>query len=83
MLVSDQTTLTAVADEVGVQGVASLWTSDLYTSEVRSDEAAATELGITGVPSLLIDEKYMVVGAQGADHLLDVLTRAWSLRVKV
>ena len=46
-----------------------------------ADEAEAMELGITGVPSLLIDEKFMVVGAQGSDHILDVLTRAWSRRV--
>jgi predicted DsbA family dithiol-disulfide isomerase len=81
LLVSDHWVLTALANEVGVGEVESLWASDLYAGEVRADEVAATELGITGVPSLLIDEKFMVVGAQGSDHILDVLTRAWSRRV--
>lgn len=81
LLVSDQATLTSLADEVGIDDVSSLWTSERFAQEVRADEAEAMELGITGVPSLLIDEKFMVVGAQGGDHILDVLTRAWSRRV--
>jgi predicted DsbA family dithiol-disulfide isomerase len=80
MLVSDQSTLASLAHEVGVRDVANLWSTGLYADEVRSDEAAAMELGITGVPSMLIDEKFMVVGAQGSDHILGVLSRAWSRR---
>jgi predicted DsbA family dithiol-disulfide isomerase len=81
LLVSDHTTLATLANEVGVDDASSLWTSELYGDDVRNDEAAAMELGITGVPSLLIDEKFMVVGAQGSDHILEILTRAWSRRV--
>ncbi|MFZ1063763.1 MAG: DsbA family oxidoreductase [Acidimicrobiales bacterium] len=81
MLVSDHPTLTALAAEVGLVDVASLWSTRNYADEVRDDEAAATELGITGVPSMLIDEKFMVVGAQGSDHILGALTRAWARRV--
>ncbi|HEY1222051.1 MAG TPA: DsbA family oxidoreductase [Acidimicrobiales bacterium] len=81
LLVSDQSTLTTLANEVGIDDVSSLWTNELFANDVRADEAAAMELGITGVPALLIDEKFMVVGAQGGDHILDVLTRAWSRRV--
>jgi predicted DsbA family dithiol-disulfide isomerase len=47
---------------------------------VRHDENQAGELGISGVPSLLIDGKFMVVGAQGSDQLLSVLQRAWARR---
>ena len=81
LLVSDHPMLTSLADEVGIDDVSSLWASERFAGEVRADEAEAMELGITGVPSLLIDEKFMVVGAQGSDHILDVLTRAWSRRV--
>ena len=45
--------------------------------------ALANEVGVVGVeelPSLLLDEKFMVVGAQGADQILDVLQRAWARR---
>lgn len=81
LLVSDHRTLASLAHEVGVDDASSLWASELYADDVRADEAGAMELGITGVPSLLIDEKFMVVGAQGSDHILEVLTRAWSRRV--
>ena len=79
-LVSDRVVLTAPANEVGVVGVEELWSSDAFSSAVRADEDDARELGITGVPSLLLDEKFMVVGAQGADQILDVLQRAWARR---
>jgi predicted DsbA family dithiol-disulfide isomerase len=79
-LVSDRVVLTALANEVGVVGVEELWSSDAFSSAVRADEDDARELGITGVPSLLLDEKFMVVGAPGADQILDVLQRAWARR---
>jgi len=50
LLVSDHQILASLANEIGVEDVASLWSSDLYTGEVRSDEAEAMELGITGCP---------------------------------
>lgn len=80
-LVSDHAVLSSLAAEVGVDGVDELWTSDHFSDVVREDEAHAQELGITGVPSLLLDGKFMVVGAQGADQILNVLRRAWARRV--
>jgi predicted DsbA family dithiol-disulfide isomerase len=83
LLVSDREVLTSLAKEVGVVGVEGLWRDDAFSDEVRADEADAQELAISGVPSMLIDGKFMVVGAQGADQILDVLERAWARRVKV
>jgi predicted DsbA family dithiol-disulfide isomerase len=83
LLVSDRSVLTSLAIELGVTGIDELWRNDAYFAEVRSDEADAQELGITGVPSLLIDGKFMVVGAQGADQIFDVLERAWARRTSV
>jgi predicted DsbA family dithiol-disulfide isomerase len=79
-LLSDQGTLSDLAREVGVLGVDALWESDDFTEVVRADEAAAHELGITGVPSFLMDSKFMVSGAQGTEQILDVLQRAWARR---
>jgi predicted DsbA family dithiol-disulfide isomerase len=79
-LLSDIPTLTALANEVGVSGVEELWQSENFTYDVRDDEVQAHELGITGVPTLLLDEKFMVVGAQGSTQILDVLQRAWARR---
>jgi predicted DsbA family dithiol-disulfide isomerase len=53
---------------------------DEYADAVRSDEAEARALGISGVPFFVVDRKYGVSGAQPADQLLQVLERAWSER---
>ena len=79
-LVSDHATLIRLAREVGVRGAEHLFTTDDFAQRVRADEAAAQELGISGVPAFVIDQKFMVVGAQGADQLVSVLERAWTRR---
>jgi predicted DsbA family dithiol-disulfide isomerase len=79
-LLSDHATLEELASEVGVTDVAMLWEGDAFIEVVRGDENAALELGITGVPSFLMDEKFMVSGAQGTEQILDVLQRAWARR---
>lgn len=79
-LVSDHGQLTELAGEVGVVDVEALWESDAFTEAVRRDEADAQEFGITGVPCFLMDSKFMVSGAQGTEHILDVLNRAWARR---
>ena len=56
------------ADEVRVTLM-----SGRFTDEVRADEMLARQLGINGVPFFVIDRRYGVSGAQGADVLLDVL----------
>ena len=79
-LISDHDRLSELAGEVGVTDVGALWESDAFSDEVRADELAAQELGISGVPAFLIDSKFMVSGAQGTEQLLDVLRRAWARR---
>ena len=51
---------------------------DLYAREVRLDEEAAQELGVTGVPYLLINGAWPIPGAQDVETLTIVLRRAWS-----
>jgi predicted DsbA family dithiol-disulfide isomerase len=79
-LLSDHTTLNELADDVGVSDVDALWESDAFTDVVRADENVAQELGISGVPSFLVDSKFMVSGAQGTEQILDVVQRAWARR---
>lgn len=78
----DHEQLSAIAAELQIDGAAELLASDQFASNVREDEAVAMELGITGVPSILIDGRFMVMGAQGADEILSVLQRAWARRMK-
>ncbi len=80
VLVSDRSRLSDLAREVGLDGVDELWEGNAYVDLVRADEAAALELGVTGVPTFLLDSRFMVVGAQGPDHILDALQRAWARR---
>jgi predicted DsbA family dithiol-disulfide isomerase len=56
--------------------------SDAYASDVRDDEENARKLGITGVPFFVVAGRYGVSGAQSADVLLDVLTRAATAEAK-
>ncbi|HUY16475.1 MAG TPA: DsbA family oxidoreductase [Acidimicrobiales bacterium] len=80
LLISDHECLCNLASEVGVTDASSLWATDAYSLDVRADESAAQELGVTGVPAILIDNKFLVLGAQGTDKIADVLRRAWERR---
>ena len=79
-LISDRSTLNELANEVGVTGVDELWESDQFVNEVRSDEATAQSYGISGVPAMVFDSKYLVVGAQGVDGYARALQQTWAER---
>lgn len=78
--ISDHQALTRVALEVGLDEVEvkDVLTSDRYADAVRGDEAQARAYGISAVPFFVVDGKYGVAGAQPAEHLLEMLTTAWS-----
>jgi predicted DsbA family dithiol-disulfide isomerase len=78
--VSDHATLRQLGDELGLCDVDAMLLSDEFVADVRGDEADAVELGISGVPSLLLDQRFMINGAVGTDEMLSVLERAWSRR---
>lgn len=77
LLISDHELLSELAEEVGVSDAPLLWETEAFANDVRADEASAERLGISGVPAFLIDNAYMVPGAQGAEKIADVLQRAW------
>ena len=76
---ADRPTLERLATEAGLDAgaVAALWTSDDQAEDVRSDEAMARELGISGVPFFLVEGVGGVSGAQPPERLLQMLQRAW------
>lgn len=80
MLPSDHDALLRCAAEVGVDVPDGFFASDAFVQEVRDDEAAATEYGISGVPTFLIDGRFMLSGAQGAETMLETLRRAFARR---
>jgi predicted DsbA family dithiol-disulfide isomerase len=79
LLLSDHEVLADVAAEAGMDRQAALdvLSSDAYAADVRADEEAARELGITGVPHFVINGKWAVPGAQDVETLVLALDRAW------
>jgi predicted DsbA family dithiol-disulfide isomerase len=74
-LLSDHETLTRLAAEVGVPGAEEMLASDRYTAEVRDDERLAQDIGITAVPTFVVDRRVAVAGAQQPDVLRELLQR--------
>jgi predicted DsbA family dithiol-disulfide isomerase len=81
-LISDDDTLTRLAVEVGLDGqeVRDLLAGDRYADEVREDERTAGELGISAVPTFVVDRKLGASGAHPPDALLDLLRQGWARR---
>lgn len=77
--VSDHATLVQLGAEVGLKPaeVRDVLESEMYTTEVREDEAVANELGISGVPAFVLAEKYLISGAQPVETFIEALDAAW------
>lgn len=60
---------------LGAAEVNEVLASDRFTDAVRSDEAQAVELGITGVPFFVFEGRYGVSGAQPVESFEQVLER--------
>jgi predicted DsbA family dithiol-disulfide isomerase len=76
--IGDPGELTALAVEVGLdpKRVASYLASDEGLAETKAEIAAARDLGITAVPTFVIDEQYAVQGAQPPEIFLQVLEQS-------
>ena len=81
-LMSDHGTLVRLATEAGLDAaeVTDVLSGDSYAADVRSDEASARELGISGVPCFVFDRRFGVSGAQSSEVMLNALEKAWSER---
>ncbi|OAB38837.1 hypothetical protein PMSD_06875 [Paenibacillus macquariensis subsp. defensor] len=78
--VSDIDALLQVAVKAGLDENATreMLASDKYSDDVRSDEARAHSLNVSGVPFVLANEKYAISGAQSTEVFLDALRQAWN-----
>jgi predicted DsbA family dithiol-disulfide isomerase len=81
-LISDrETLLEAGADlDIPADEIAEMLDGDRFADEVRADERAATALGISGVPTFIVDRKVGVTGAQPPELLLRMLREGWARR---
>eukprot|EP00897_Mesotaenium_endlicherianum_P004375 jgi/Mesen1/3966/ME000210S03211 len=75
--ISDPKVLCAAADELGIEGARTYLESGEGTDEiVEEDSDAKRARGISGVPYFLIDNRYVLKGAQEVEALKDALERA-------
>ncbi|MFC4128328.1 DsbA family oxidoreductase [Nocardia rhizosphaerae] len=79
----DRERLVAIAVRAGLdenQVRAVLADPNAYAADVRRDERDAAQLGATGVPYFVFDNKYAVSGAQPTEVFTQALTTAWNDR---
>jgi predicted DsbA family dithiol-disulfide isomerase len=84
-LVGDPETLVRVAVEVGLpEGeVRQTLASDRYADQVRDDERTAGQLGISAVPTFVVDRALGASGAHPPEALLELLREGWANRTPV
>lgn len=77
-VLSDRATLAGLAADVGLDRgeAADALEGGAMADEVRADEAAAREIGITGVPAFVVAEQFVIPGAQEVETLVRLLERA-------
>lgn len=75
--VGNRTVLLEIAEEQGFDRAAAEAALDdeALGQRVRGEERAAWDLNISGVPAMVIGDKFIVPGAQGADTYVDVLRK--------
>lgn len=81
-LISEPATLMAAGAEIGLphEEIQELLGTDRFADEVRADEHAAAELGISGVPTFIVDRRVGVTGAQPPEQILAMLREGWARR---
>lgn len=77
--IGDKEVLLELAVEAGLDAeeVRGVLESDSFGHEVRSDIAVARQIGITSVPTFVLDQKFGVPGAQPVDVMLNAIRYAW------
>jgi len=75
--ISDLKTLKAIAESAGMSGEAFVEAikDPQYETQVDADVEIAHQYGLSGVPALIFDNKYLVSGAQPLNVLKDVVEK--------
>lgn len=78
--IGDPAVLVDLAAEAGLdrEATAQLLAGDEFGIDVRTDEALATQIGISAVPTFILDQKFAVQGAQPVEALRRALEHAWA-----
>ncbi|MED4956645.1 DsbA family oxidoreductase [Paenibacillus sp. FSL R5-0527] len=77
--IGDRDTLVRLAEEAGLDGreAGEVLDQNRYADQVLEDEREARQLGIRGVPFVVLRGKYAVSGAQPLEIFQGALLRAW------
>ncbi|MEQ6902320.1 DsbA family oxidoreductase [Nocardioides sp. YIM 152588] len=80
--VGDHGVLAGIATGVGLDAdrVAAVLGSEEYADEVWADIDRAGDLGATGVPFFVVDDRYGISGAQPVELFAQALRQAWAER---
>lgn len=75
--IGDRAVLMAVAREVGmdIDLLVQLYDADADRELLTNEEALARQMGVTGVPTFILAEKFALVGAQETKAWFDVIDR--------
>lgn len=75
--VSDRAVLAKCAGDAGlnIEQIAELLDSDQDVENVKEEIQHATNIGVTGVPTFILAQRYALVGAQSPEVLADAINR--------
>lgn len=79
-LISDHDVLVEIAQSAGLEReetLAVLNDATKFANDVRIDEALAQQMGVTGVPFFVINQKYSISGAQPTETFKRALQQVW------
>ena len=80
--IADQGTLVNLGKEIGLEEskLKSMLQSDEFSNEVEKDIYESAQVGVTGVPFFVIDERFAVSGAQPVSVFLQTLQKAYKTK---
>ena len=77
---ADHKTLTQLSVSIGLNesDVKAVLSTDKFSEEVRKDIYEASQIGVSGVPYFVFNDKYAVSGAQDSNVFLEVLQKSFA-----
>ncbi|HET8838807.1 MAG TPA: DsbA family oxidoreductase [Flavobacteriaceae bacterium] len=77
--IDDMESLVEIGTSIGLdeKETRKMLNSDAFAYEVKQDEMQAKNIGVTGVPFFVFNNKYAVSGAQPAEAFLQTLEKSW------
>ena len=74
---SDRATLVSIAGDAGMDTdvATEVLASAAHGDQIAADQAEARERGITGVPAFVVNDEWVIPGAQDTERMVQLLSR--------